>query len=215
MLFKSRAYISACTRVSRNFMKLTILIGILFLILPGCHNNNEFTPKENRFFGAYKLGDTLFFKSSENDRDTFTIISIDSSLRTDLGFFGNQVQNDKNIFLRQLPIDTTHGSTEAHIKKHKLDYKQFLSIHKRPKENTLNYCVRFKEFESCSDKFGLLTDTITIMGKQIKNCYSLKNNNITSDSSGSTISSIYWTIDDGLVAYKQFNGTEWLCINFR
>lgn len=196
-------------------MKYLLQLTLSILLLTTCHSGLQFTPHENRFFKTYEIGDTLFFFSSENERDTFTVIRIDSLLRTGLGFFGNQIQNDKNIFIRQLPIDTTHGSTEAHIKAYRLDHKQFLGAHKRPKENTLSYSIRLKEFEAFSEKFGLLSDSISVMGKTFKNCYTLRNSNINSDSSGTTISHIYWTIDSGMVAYKQFNGTEWFCTRSR
>ena len=197
-------------------MKYSIQFGLLFLILSSCHNNRQFTSEESKFFKPYKPGDTLFFLSSLNERDTFSIISIDSAIGTKLGFFANEVQNNKYIFIRKLPIDTSHGMSEDFIKKNRLDYHEFLSAHKHPEEKTLTYCVRFKEFEACTqNSFGQLVDTITIMGKKIKDCYTFKNINLQSDSSDMIISNIYWTVESGLIAYKLVNGTEWIRTSFR
>ncbi|MEO8174795.1 MAG: hypothetical protein ABI581_16985 [Sediminibacterium sp.] len=194
-------------------------LTIFFLLLAAisCKRaNRQFTFEESKFFSAYKPGDTLLFESSQNDIDTFSVITIDSSLRTHLGFFANEIQNDKIIFIRQLPIDTSRGATEEFIRKNRLDHHEFLSAHKRPEEQTIMYCIRFNGFESCTqNSFGEFIDTVTIKGRKFKDCYTFRNQKLRSDSSSEKIVTIYWTVNAGLIAYKCVNGTDWVRKNIR
>ena len=190
---------------------MKILTTILFVIfITSCtQSNRQFTFEETKFFSPYKPGNIMIFENSQNIIDTFEIIKIDSSIRTDLGFFGHEVQNVKTIFIRQLPIDTSHGLTKNQIEKNKLDWCEFLTAAKSPDENKIIYCLRFKGLESCTENsFGQFIDTVTVMGKRLTNCYTFKNNDSRTNDSNSVVTTVYWTLDSGMVAYKLSNGVE-------
>ena len=105
-----------CQPIAKPYRKLlfmrTLYTLILFLFFSSC--SWQAYPDQKLFIDAsfrnlisgYKIGDTLVFKTSKNEVDSFKITNIDSTTTNEKGFFIN-ARNSKSLFVsyRQIPVD--------------------------------------------------------------------------------------------------------------
>jgi len=198
-------------------LQITIL---LFLFFSSCtyrpfpKENYEIGENYRNLINSYSIGDTLIFKSSQNEIDSFIISGIDSAINDENGYFINAA-NGKSISLhyKQIPIDKWQftwregkGNGKQHL--HSED-GTFISIAKNPKDETTEYYFNFKEF-GCSKEESpkLNSDTIEVNGLKITNYYKIDNCAVSSQNENS-IRVCYSTIDKGLMAFETYNNIFW------
>ncbi len=168
----------------------------------------------------YHLGDTLIFKSSKNEFDSFLITKIDSVIENKKGFFIN-ARNQKRIFIsyRQIPLDKwAHsriemGPDNTHETKISED-ATLIDIIRFPDNETTELYFNFKIFYGCRitkiDPIHL--DTLDINGLRFTSFNKIQY--CDEDLKKPTdIKYVYSTISKGIIAYQYLDGTWWRRVN--
>ena len=194
-----------------------ITIIFLIFIVSSCsysYSDNEFylNKTERSFLNAFKLGDTVYYESSTKQLDKFLVLGIDSSQKRERGsFMALPAFNRVYILIKHLPFDTFQSiSQDGTTKKIDTIPEQIICISKHPQKKETAYSFQFKHFFSYSKNgLGSIQANIVINGQKLTNYFVIKGDFADSDTTYTKIEQLYWTQEDGLVAYKEKNGIYW------
>jgi hypothetical protein len=196
-----------------------ILTIITTLIFSGCCSTDnkefEFDNNEPRHLSYYKEGDTLYFQSSRNEIDTFTIIDVDSAKGEKcFGLIAPRPTGKSCwVTIKFLPVDRWHGVTINGNTSDatSIEYKNLIQITKDPVENKTFFDLNFKDFYSASETVfeKLNTDTLNLNEKEITNYYEINHGFPERVKDSTSIETLIWTDKDGLTAYKNKAGDWW------
>jgi hypothetical protein len=199
--------------------KLTIFI--LVIIISGCCSYDkkdfDFNSTDLLPISSFKQGDTIYYESNLGDLDTILIYKIDSIQdRNCGGLMAKPAENYLFITIKHLPNDklwtgtTTYGNTS----KIRIDYQNIITIDKRPQLKEIDYSIDFKDFYTSAggnNSIGKLrTDTININGQKVTNFYEIEHGYPERITDPLNIETVYWTNEDGLLAYKNKKGDYWV-----
>ena len=150
---------------------------------------------------SYEVGDTIKFKDSEGHLSSFLIEKIDSFLLNKRGHFINQAEH-KSISIACREIENARQGYEEY---------NMISIIKDPKTDSTGFDIRLKDFYGIdiTSSFVLRKDTITANNLSFTNYYSFRPYDYTEQKNPNSISEIYMTNQDGIIAYKSLNGFWW------
>ena len=185
----------------------TIIIIATFFLLISCswkkYPTEKYTiPKLYRdLIASYRAGDTLKFKDSKEDLSLFLIPTIDSTLHDKRGHFINAREyKDISIACHEL-TDPRRGYA---------DYNLIL-ITKYPDEDSTHFDIRLKDFYGInrSDPFVLKEDTVTANSLSFTNYYAFRPYNYAEQKDSNSVSEIYMTNYQGIIAYRCLNGVWW------
>ena len=167
----------------------------------------------------YHPGDTLVFKSSKNEIDSFLITKIDSVVDNEKGAFIN-ARNLKQISVsyREIPIDKwAHSRIEmgpGNTQENRITEDAILiDILKFPDDGTTELYFNFKVFYGCriTKIEPVHLDTI-INGLRFTNFNKIQY--CDEDVEYPTdVKYAYSTISKGLIAYEYLDGTLWSRVN--
>lgn len=188
-------------------MRQKILTLLILLNLTSCSwrrypPENYSIPKVYRdLISSYKTGDTLKFQDDKGNLSTFLIPKIDSSIIDKRGYFINQTEY-KAITISCHELTNARSGYE--------DY-DIITIEKDPKTNSVGFNLRLKNFYSIDTSFPfvLKTDTLKANNHLITNYYAFRPYNYTEQKESSSVNEIVMTNKDGIVAYKNLDGTWW------
>ena len=163
----------------------------------------------------YKIGDTIIYKSSTNIIDSFLITKVDSSIYNSKGYFISAInRKEVTVYYKQIPVDSWRrhwiemGPNNS-SKKEKSEDASFIIVEKFPDSETVEVYINFKELGcSINDIPALKKDTINIGDQKFTNYYEI-NNCATYGNIAMKIPIFYFTIDRGLVAFKDNDGITW------
>lgn len=164
-------------------------------LLDGCISyNGHMESKYTNLIGMYKINDTVFFRSENNDLDTIKISSIDSMIVKDPGP-DNTPMKKISIKIRHLPLNKWNNGIDYNDEI--LD-EELISILKSQISNNLvddRYSVFIQYrgfFKQYNPLFAKQTDTIFLgTNKHLKN---------------NAVVEMYWDTNKGLVGYKNNDG---------
>lgn len=200
-------------KMTRIFIILTIS-----LILNGCcsfdKTDLEFDKQELRYFSDYKNGDTIFFESNLGDTDTIKIIGYQNEkLDKCGGLMTPQPSNTKWLTIQYLPTDIWHGTSQDMTKgtEVEIDYQRLLCITKYSNGNKTQYKINFKDFYSRMDSVigEYHSETLKLNGVILSNYYEVEHGYPERITDVNHIEVVYWSDQDGLVAYKSKSGEIW------
>ncbi len=193
------------------------IIIILTLLISGCCSYDkedfEFNTNDLKHFSSFKLGDTIYYESTNHNIDTILILNYDSEQHKNCGgFLGPRPINGKWIRIKHLPTDKWYGKTQEEGKPTRIDYQSLFWITKYPLAKKTEYSISFKDFCSRYDTIigDFHTDTIVLNGKQMTNYYIVNHAYPERVTDSTNIERVYWTDKDGLTAYMNKGGEIWI-----
>ncbi len=168
----------------------------------------------------YHIGDTLIFRNSKNEIDSFIITKIDSSILNSAGLpITPRCAKCLSVSYRQFPIDKwAHswiemGAGNKERKKISQD-ATLIDICKYPDNGVTQFNFNFKISIGCElEKTGYLySDSININGIKLANFYKIEycNKDVIKPTD---IKLVYSTINKGIFAYQYKDGTLWVRVN--
>lgn len=207
-------------------MTRTLTKFLFLLCFSGCcsYDQKDFDFNKNDLlpFSSFKEGDTIYYENSMNDIDTFLIHKIDSIQNKNCGgLMAMPAENYLYVAIKHLPKDElwTGTTTDATTGRTEINYQNIISIDKRPQMKEKDYSIEFKDFYTSSggDKIfeKLHTDTVIINGKSITNFYEIEHGYPERLTNPRNIELVYWTNNDGLLAYKNKQGEWWIKKSFQ
>ncbi|PTB96965.1 hypothetical protein C9994_04925 [Marivirga lumbricoides] len=178
-----------------------------------------FNNYELSFFSAYSFGDTIYFENQFGDIDTIEIVEItptntDPKSACGKGLLMNpRPTNSKAIKIKHLPIDKWHGTTEQHFNdgeiKKSINYQTFLSMTKFPLEKEVGNQITFKDFHSDLALDSVRNDTLTLNHKKWSAYFVAEHAYPERVRDSLSILKVFWTVEDGLIAYETKAGLLW------
>lgn len=183
-------------------------------ILSCSYSDKDFYLNETErvFLNTFKAGDTLYYESSTKQVDKILVLGIDSNQKKESGYImALPAYNDVFVSIKHLPVDTFQSiSQDMTTKKIDTIPEKIICISKHPQQKETVYSFQFKHFFS-SNKNGIgqiQRDTV-INGKKLTNYFIIKEDFQDKNTSYAKIEQLYWTQNEGLVAYKLTNGIYW------
>lgn len=206
-------------------MKQTLSILTFCAFLASCcqfeYDDKDFlfNKHELSFFNAYSAGDTIYFENQYGDIDTIEIVEItptntDPKSACGKGLFMNpRPANSKDIKIKHLPIDKWHGTTEQHFndgkEKESIDYQTLFSMTKFPLEKEVDNYITFKDFHSSLALDSIRNDTLILNNKKWSAYFVAEHSYPERVTDSLNIFKMYWTVEDGLIAYENKAGLLW------
>jgi hypothetical protein len=196
-------------------MTLRIIIIILTLVLASCsYSDKDFNlnATERSFLNAFKKGDTLYYESSRGQVEKILVLGVDSAQKRESGYLiALPASNQIFIKIQHIPIDTFQTLAQfGNAMKFDTISESVITISKFPQEKETQYTFQFKHFLSSTKKGleAIHSDTI-LNGHKLTNYFILKDDFPNNDTSSTKVEELYWTKNEGLVAYKLKNGIYW------
>lgn len=196
-----------------------LIIFTLIIIISGCcsYDQKDFDFNSNDLLptSSFKQGDTIYYQNVAGDIDSILIYKIDSIQNKQCGvIMALPAENYFYIAIKHLPNDKlwTGITTDGTTGKVKIDYQEIITIAKHPQTKEIFYSIDFKDFHSSinTKTVGTLrTDTVNINGGQITNFYKINHGYPERVMKPTNIEVVYWTDNDGLIAYKNKKGEWW------
>jgi hypothetical protein len=186
-----------------------IPIVILLMCLISCHCHWRKYPSEKYnipqkyrdLISSFKAGDTLKYQDDKGSLSTFLIQRIDSTLHDKRGYLINMKEyKDISIVCHEL-INARHGFE---------DYDMIV-VMKNPETDSVGFNLRLKDFYSIDTTFPIVLkkDTVTANNLSFTNYYFFHPQNHSEQKESNSVTQIYMTNQDGIVAYKCLNGVWW------
>ncbi len=150
---------------------------------------------------SFKTGDTLKFYDNKKNHSFYSITSVDSSFIDEgKGLMNARGRKDIVITCREL-TNPRQGYDEYHL----------IILNRYPDLDSATFDLRLKDFYSIdtTKPFVLRTDTITANNLMFTNYYSIRPTNYAEQKDPNSVSEIYMTKMDGIIAYKNLSGTWW------
>jgi hypothetical protein len=150
---------------------------------------------------SYKAGDTLRFKDSKGNFSLYLITTIDSSFVDEgKGLMSVRGRKDISITCREL-TNSRKGYEEYSM----------VILNKYPDEDSATFDLRLKDFYGidATEQLVLRTDSIKANDLIFTNYYVFRSENSKEQRDPNSVVEIYMTKDDGIIAYKNLNGTWW------
>jgi|SRR5690554_4272742 len=195
------------------------LIGLLVIIgfISGCCSWNyskedfEFTQKELALFGAYNIGDTIYFESNLGDIDTITVVEIsEEKYEGNSCFISTPPYHNIGITIKHLPNDRWAGTSQSEGEEKKITYQSLISISKHPLAMRTDYSIHFKGFYTMGDStLGSFQKECIVNGKIISDCYKVTHGYPERVTNPDDIEIVYCTAKYGLTAYTNKAGETW------
>ena len=199
-------------------MARILTIFTISLILTSCcsfdKSDIEFSHAELGHFSDYKNGDTIYFESNFGDIDTLEIIGFENEKHDScFGLMAPKPSNSRWISIKHLPNDDWKGTTKDRSKpgQIKIDYQGLLWISKDPIEKTTEYRINFKDFHSVPDSVigQYYSEPLTLNNIDLTNYYKVEYGYPERVSDSIDIKVVYWTDEEGLIAYQNKGGEVW------
>ncbi|WP_207420280.1 hypothetical protein [Desertivirga brevis] len=198
---------------------------VILFCISGCTYDKkdfDFNTKDLRPVSSFKEGDTIYFEGPSGDLDTIMIYKIDSIQKRSWGaFMAPAAENHLFVAIKHLPnhILWTYTVTEGSTFDTKVYYQNLITVTKRPQTKEVSYSIAFKDFSASNGKNGTLgairKDTVIVNRKNITNFYEIESDQPQSKSDLGCMETIYWTDNEGLMAYKNKRGDWWTKISKR
>jgi len=189
----------------------TLLLLLLFASCGYSDKDLSFTDYDRRFLPPFKKGDTILYESSKKDIYIVIISDIDSAQKS-----------YESLILpafKRLTVKIRYKASYYNaILKRDIDQKNrdtlwddMFNMMKYPGSKSIYYTFQFRDFAANEYNVSQLrVDTINIDGSVIKNYYVIKSGYPEKDTTPTSIQQLYWTKNDGIVAYKYTNGIYWV-----
>jgi hypothetical protein len=157
--------------------------------------------KYRDLISSFRAGDTLKFQDNKGIFSLFLIQRIDSTLHDKRGYFIN-MKEYKDISIACHELTNARRGYE--------DY-DIIVVVKDPETNSTGFNLRLKDFYSIDTTFPFILkkDTVTANNLSFTNYYFFRPNNRTEQKESNSVTQIYMTNQDGIVAYKCLNGVWW------
>jgi hypothetical protein len=197
---------------------LTILLFLFYFSSCCSYDKKDFDFNKNDLlpFSSFKVGDTIYYENLLGDIDTILIHKIDSIQNKNCGgLMAMPAGNYLYIAIKHLPNDQlwTGTTTDATTGKTEINYQEIISIDKIPQTKEMSYSIDFKDFHTSAGENNIFeklrTDTVIINGKNITNFYEVEHGYPERLTKPTNIELLYWTDNDGLIAYKNKQGEWW------
>jgi hypothetical protein len=198
-----------------TLIALTLLTALFSACCSYDQKDFDFTSEELAFASSFHVGDTIYYESNLHDIDTLLILDTLTEQTKGCGWFiAPRPSNIKSIVIKHLPIDIWHGTTttsENGKAETKINYQTILSVCKYPVDKKLEFVIDFKNFNSIrnSSLGEFHSDTILLNGKTFSNYFLVKHSYPERVKNSTDIEYLYWTVQDGLVAYQNKSGELW------
>lgn len=207
-------------------MKREIVLLIIVVLTGCCRFEYEdidflFNVDELEYFSTFEEGDTIYYKSSNNDIDTILIHEIsptneDPKSACGRGLFMNRRPvNYKSVTIRFLPQDKWHDTNAETSKEGKvktsISYQELFTIAKFPLEKEVNYDLSFKNFHSYGDSLigRFHKKPIILNGQEWREIFEVVHAYPERIRESRDIKVVYWTVKEGLIAYQNKSGELW------
>lgn len=209
-------------RIAISFL-LTLCLGIA-----GCRGyadkDFELTKEEQRLFAPFKEGDTTYYLSGTGEVDTMIIHRVETDQKREPGTLTtwdaiegdlySDVQAFNVVSVRVVILPENYYLEPWPTMKagpREIDFPPLCRISIWPQQKRRTYSFCFRRFQAYGrDSIGEYhMDTTYINGTPIANYYFIAGNRETSEAP-QDISDIYWSIEKGLIAYRNHQGKYWL-----
>lgn len=191
---------------------------ILWILVIGCsYSDSDFylNETEKAFFRSFHSGDTVYYENATNDLDTLLILKVDSIQKKEQGWFmAKPSSNTVFVSFKDLPINHSRMVIQDGNRFDTIPQNLF-AITKSPQDRKVIFQFEFNSFfKNVETSLGFLYEKpITINGYSFSNYYIIEcdNCNLTSDTL--SIDRLYWSKENGLLAYKNVKGDYWVKIS--
>ena len=157
--------------------------------------------KYRNLISSFKAGDTLKFHDDKENYSLYLIQKIDSTLHDKRGYFINARE------LKDITI-AVHELTNA-----RRGYEDYylIILNKYPDEDSATFDLNLKNFYGIDTTypFSLNKDTVTANNLRFTDYYLFRARNYSEQKDSNSVSQIYMTDQDGIIAYRCLNGVWW------
>ena len=159
------------------------------------------SPKYRNLISSFKTGDTLKFQDDQGDLSLYLIPEIDSTLHDKRGHFIN-AKEYKDISIECHELTNTRPGYENYI---------LILLHKDPQSDTTRFHLQLRDFYSMDRTMPIVLqkDTVIANNISITNYYSFRSYNHAEQKDPNSVTAIYMTNQDGIIAYRCLNGKWW------
>jgi hypothetical protein len=157
--------------------------------------------KYRNLISSFRAGDTLKFQDGKGNLSTFLIQKIDSTLHDKRGYFINAKEyKDISITCHEL-ANARPGFEDYHL----------LTIVKDPTMDSTGFDLRLKNFYGIDTTypFVLHKDTAIANNLRFTDYYFFRARNYFEQKDPNSVTQIYMTNQDGIVAYRCLDGVWW------
>ena len=176
-------------------------------MLTSCFSDSDFafTSRHRTLLDKYSVNDTIYFKSSSGDLDTFFVAKIDS-----LQYGGIMAENTRKISIeiQHLPINHWNGGTQSNPNGGSTILNQeLITIEKcldRKQEDQFFIGLSFRDCEGKIQNLDSITSDTLLADIGINQYWQIKNG--AKKQNDNSVSKIIWTEKHGLTAYYKKNG---------
>ncbi len=161
---------------------------------------------------AYATNDSVYFVNGKQEVEGFVVKAIRREGKKESGIFlAAPAYNSVQIEINYFPHDTWMGEIFTDTGR-RIDYPSLLAISNSPQSRQRAYSIQFKNFSSRYDTvLGTFhRDTLFINGRLLTDYYEPENNYPERVKEKDDVASVYWTVKDGLIAYKTKCGDYWI-----
>lgn len=193
---------TALTTTMRNFFIL-----ILAVFISSCYwrkypsEKYDISQKYRDLISSFKEGDTLKFEDNNGSLSSYLIQKIDSTLHDKRGYFIN-AKEDKDISI------TCHELANA---RHGYEDYYLVTIVKDPEMDFVGFDLRLKNFYGRDTTYPFVPNKDTVIANNLRftDYYFFRARNYHEQKDPNSVSQIYMTKQDGIIAYKCLNGIWW------
>ena len=179
---------------------------IIILFLTSCKSKypaeKYVIPKTYRdLIASFKTGDTLKFNDNKGNLCLYLITGIDSSFIDEgQGLINAKGRKDISISCHEL-TNPRPGYEDYHV----------IILNRYPSDDSASFDLRLKNFYGINPKDPIIlkTDTIIANGLSFTNYYSFRPFNYAEQKDSNSVSKIYMTNKQGIIAYRYINGIWW------
>ncbi len=191
-------------KYDRKLTKITTIL--LILLVTSC--KFQFTDRDLLIYNIYKVNDTLVFKNTLGDSDTFTISSksiINKSWDENTGWYNPPIAN---VTFKDVPYNRygrtviSWATTDTIIQDQSL-----LEIYKTRPNVEIDESIGFKGFFGTIDRHTQKTKDLDL--KEFGDIFKVPSFDLTTVRDSTEITHIYWSDKFGIVAYDLKNGDKW------
>lgn len=189
-------------------MKSFFLTIIIYSFLIGCCSDSDFTftKRHRALLDKYSVNDTIYFKSSGGDLDTFFVAKIDSIQECGIILAGKR--KTVTVEIQHLPINLWNGGTEdSQDGKTEVLNQDLITIEKLfNKEPPDQYFIglSFRDFSGEIENLDNITSDTLLVDIGINQYWEIKNDS--NNQNNNSVSKVIWTEKYGLTAYYKQNG---------
>lgn len=198
----------AVTSRTTSEMKNILLTTIITFVLTSCCSDSDFTftNRHRILLDKYSVNDTIYFKSSSGDLDTFFVAKIDSIQECGIIMAGKR--KSISVEIRHLPINHWAGGTELNQNSKPTILNQELIVIEKlfdQKPNNQYYIgISFRDFRGEIESLDNITIDTLLQDMGINKYYLIVNE--FPNENDNSVSKIIWTEKYGLTAYFKKSG---------